>query len=333
MTLARRAATAQDGRCGRCYRGRFAPSPTGELHLGGASTALCAWLAARAAGGAFVIRLEDIDTPRVVAGAAERILEDLRWLGLDWDEGPDVGGPFGPYVQSARTRLYAEALEKLTAAGHTYACDCSRAEIAGVASAPHPGEEGPAYRGTCRALAGVERRLRRPAATRLAVPPASVVDFEDRVHGPQRSDVARETGDFVLRRGDGLFAYQLAVVVDDAAMGITEVVRGADLLGSTARQILLARLLGLEPPRHAHAPLLLAPDGSRLAKRERGVAVRHHREAGQGPRRLVALLAGALGLCDAGEAALWPAELVERFRWDRVARTPVRIPEELMRGL
>ncbi|HZR84402.1 MAG TPA: tRNA glutamyl-Q(34) synthetase GluQRS [Candidatus Binatia bacterium] len=282
------------------YRGRFAPSPTGDLHLGSAATALVTWLAARAAGGELVLRIEDIDAPRVVSGVADRQLDDLRWLGLDWDEGPDAGGAFGPYRQSERGERYAAALARLEAAGLTYLCDCSRAEIARVASAPHAGDEGKRYPGTCRALGHRARDFRRPPAVRLAVAPGEIV-IRDRWQGELRQDVAETVGDFVLRRGDGVWAYQLAVLVDDLAMGITEVVRGADLLSSAPRQALLARLLGGEPPAFAHAPLVLAADGTRLAKRAPGSVLRDHREAGRSPEEVVMDLARLLGLVDEGD--------------------------------
>lgn len=270
------------------------------------------------------MRIEDIDTPRVVAGSEQRILEDLRWIGLDWDEGPDAGGAFGPYRQSERTGLYEEALRQLEAAGLVYPCDCSRAEIMRASSAPHPGEEGPIYPGTCRASL-TSRAFRRPPAERLRVPDVEI-RVDDAVQGERTSRIATDSGDFVLRRGDGLFAYQLAVVVDDLAMGITEVVRGADLLSSTPRQVLLARMLNREPPRFAHAPLVVSEDGSRLAKRARGVAVRHHREAGEDPRRLIATMARAIGLASADETMLSPWQLVDRFDWGKIRRGPVRMP-------
>ena len=260
-----------------------------------------AWLSARAAGGRFVLRVEDIDRPRVVPGAEARQLDDLRWLGLDWDEGPDVGGPTAPYRQSERTDRDEAALETLDRGGLLYRCDCSRAEIARVASAPHPGEEGPRYPGTCRDLGMAERAWKRPPALRLRVPAGEVM-VEDRLQGVIRQDVAAAVGDFVLRRGDGVFAYQLAVVVDDLAMGITEVVRGADLLSSTPRQVLLAGLLGGTPPRYAHVPLLLDPRGERLAKRGGGVTLREQRAAGVAPGRLVEALARLLGLRPAASA-------------------------------
>jgi glutamyl-tRNA synthetase len=309
------------------YRGRFAPSPTGDLHLGSASTALVTWLAARTAAGRLVLRVEDIDAPRVVAGSAERQMDDLRWLGLDWDEGPDVGGPCAPYRQSERSEHYAAALDELRRAGLTYLCDCSRAEIARVASAPHAGDEGPRYPGTCRPLGHEPRDFRRPPAVRLAVPDRDVV-VRDRWQGELRQNVAQEVGDFVLRRGDGIWAYQLAVVVDDLAMGVTEVVRGADLVRSAPRQALLAALLGGAPPAFAHAPLVLAADGSRLAKRAPGATLADRRAAGQRPEAIVGDLARMLGLIDAGAPAadLGAAELLERADLGRLAgRSSVRL--------
>src|SRR5512140_665086 len=268
-------------------RGRCAPSPAGPLHLGNARTALLSWLAARAAGGAYLMRVEDLDAPRVRPGAEERLLADLRWLGLDWDEGPDVGGPFAPYRQSERAPLYAAALGRLRDAGAAYPCFCSRAEVAAAALAPHgPGDEGPRYPGTCRELspAEVARRSQvRPPAWRFRVPPGRV-EFRDGVHGPQVRDVAAETGDFVIARADGIAAYQLAVVVDDAAMGVTEVVRGDDLLGSTARQLLLYRALGLPAPRFAHVPLVNGDDGARLAKRHAALSLDELRARGADAR-------------------------------------------------
>jgi glutamyl-tRNA synthetase len=278
-------------------RTRFAPSPTGDLHLGSAWTALASWAVARADGGEVVLRVEDLDPPRVVRGSAERILDDLRWLGLDWDEGPDVGGSFAPYTQSERGALYEAALRDLTARGLVYPCDCSRAEIARVASAPHPGDEA-VYPGTCRD-APTDRAFKREPAMRLRLPEGIRERAIDGALGAIEQDLARECGDFVLRRGDGVFAYQLAVVVDDLAMGITDVVRGADLASSTPRQVFLARLLGQgksAPPRYTHLPLVVANDGSRLAKRTGGASVRVLREAGIDPRAIIGKLAHGLGM-------------------------------------
>lgn len=277
------------------HRGRFAPSPTGPLHLGGAATALVCAASARRAGGALILRVEDLDRPRVVAGAEASIEEDLAWLGLRFAEGPREGGPHGPYRQSERTAVYAEAIDRLAARGLTYLCDCSRAEIARVASAPHAGEEGPRYPGTCRGEGMRQRAFRRPPAVRLAVPPGARGVYRDVVHGVVEEDIEAAVGDFVLRRGDGVFAYQLAVVVDDVAMEIDEIVRGADLAPCAPRQALLAELLGARLPPVLHVPLLVGLDGARLAKRAGGVPVADHRAARRSPGQLAAALARALG--------------------------------------
>jgi glutamyl-tRNA synthetase len=291
------------------YRGRFAPSPTGDLHLGSAATALIAWLRARTAGGTFVLRVEDIDTPRVIDGCEADQLGDLRWLGLDWDEGPDVGGARGPYRQSERGANYESALSALAARGATYLCDCSRRDIAGVASAPHTGEEGPRYPGTCRRFGMEPRPWKRPPAVRFAVPSGGI-RVDDAFQGEWLQDPESEVGDFVLKRGDGIYAYQLAVVVDDLAMAIGEVVRGADLLVSAPRQALLAHMLGGSAPRFAHTPLVLAADGSRLEKRNPRQTLRGLRRAGIAPEVVVARLASALGLLRAGVDAIRPADLL-----------------------
>jgi len=268
-------------------RGRFAPSPTGELHLGNARTALLAWLWARSEGGGHALRVEDIDLPRVRPGLAARQLEELRWLGLDWDG--------EPVFQSQRTALYEDALHRLRE--HVYECFCSRAEIAAAASAPH-GDEGPRYPGTCARLSTAQRAERqktRAPSLRLRVPPGQLA-FLDGIAGPQSFDVQELTGDFVLRRADGIFAYQLAVTVDDGAMGITQVLRGADLLSSTPRQILLHRLLGSPEPRWAHAPLVVSGSGERLSKRDRALSLSALREVGADPRQVVAQLARLSGI-------------------------------------
>lgn len=281
------------------YRGRFAPSPTGDLHLGSAAAALVAWLRARAAGGALILRVEDIDTPRVVDGSEARQLDDLRWLGLDWDAGTDIGGPDAPYRQSERTHLYEAAVARLAAAGAVYLCDCSRREIAGVASAPHAGEEGPRYPGTCRARGMSARPWKRPPAIRVALPDREVA-VDDAFQGVLRQNPLDAVGDFVLRRGDGVYAYQLAVVVDDLAMGITEVVRGADLLASAPRQALLADMLGGRAPGFAHLPMVVEAGGARLEKRTPRHTLRGLRAAGESPARVLARLARGLGVIGAG---------------------------------
>ena len=308
------------------HRGRFAPSPTGDLHLGSAVAAVFCAAAVLQARGTLVLRVEDIDTPRVVPGQAERIAEDLAWLGIEFQEGPGIGGAAGPYVQSERQTRYEAAINQLAAQGLAYLCDCSRAEIARVASAPHAGEEGPRYPGTCRQFGMRQRSFRRHPAVRLAVPDDSraVVTTNDLVLGSRTENVAEGMGDFVLRRGDGIFAYQLAVVVDDLAMGITDVVRGADLASSSARQMLLAHLLGGEPPSYAHVPLLVADDGRRLAKRDGGMTIREQRALGRDPRELVRTIARAYGH-DVGDAAKPLEALANVLQWSNLPRQSVRV--------
>lgn len=296
------------------YRGRFAPSPSGFLHLGNARTALYAWLRCRAAGGEFALRVEDLDGPRTRPEAVFGNLEELRWLGLDWDEGPDVGGPHAPYLQSRRGELYQAALDRLSAGGHLFECYLSRKDLAEVASAPHgssltggpsessggagPGSTGSSYGPAERALnasvAADKAVAGKTPSLRFAVPDVDLA-FEDALFGPQ-SVPAGAIGDFVVRRADGQWAYQLAVVVDDAAMGITEVVRGADLLEATAAQVLLYRALDLRPPTFAHLPLLLDESGQRLAKRMGSLTLRELARAGVRAERVVGWLAHSLGL-------------------------------------
>lgn len=292
-------------------RGRFAPSPTGLLHLGGARTALLAWLAARSDGSSFVLRMEDLDRPRVVSGAAQAIIDDLRWLGLDWDE--------GPIYQSERLDSYDRALETLQAEGRIFECFCSRAEIA---SAPHAGEEGPRYAGACRSLPA---RPGRTPSIRLRVETGEVC-FQDLVHGRYCQDVSALAGDFVLRRADGVYAYQLAVVVDDVEMGIEQVVRGDDLLPSTPRQLLLYKALGARWPEFAHVPLVLGPDRQRLSKRHGAVTVRDYRRAGISASQFAALLASSLNLCQPGDEVC-PRELLTGFSLEGLPRLPTLWPD------
>ncbi|HLY65338.1 MAG TPA: tRNA glutamyl-Q(34) synthetase GluQRS [Chloroflexota bacterium] len=293
-------------------RGRFAPSPSGDLHAGSARTALVAWLAARHDGSSFLLRIEDIDGPRMVPGVEQRIMEDLRWLGLDWDD--------EPIRQRERLRMYDQALERLKEADLVYPCFCSRADVARAASAPHGGESGPAYPGICRQLTKREVAARLASGRRPSLrfrAPDREVCFEDAVHGR----VWGRSDDFIVRRSDGLHAYQLAVVVDDIAMGIEEVVRGDDLLDSTPRQLLLYEALEAKPPRFAHLPLVVGADGERLAKRHGSITIRAMRESGLTPGRVVGQLASSLGLCDKG-AELMPDELRGAFPFERITRQP-----------
>lgn len=310
------------------YRGRYAPTPSGPLHLGNLRTALLAWLLARHAGGAFVLRMEDLDRPRVRPGAAAAILDDLRWLGLDWDEGPDIGGPYAPYTQSERHELYERALAQLDEAGLLYPCYCSRADIARAASAPHGADdEGPRYPGYCHDPVERERRrvraAGRPPALRFRAPD-EIVRFDDGLYGPVEQNIARTAGDFVVRRSNGVPAYHLAVVVDDASMHMTDVVRGADLLSSTPRQIVLYRALGYPVPRFLHVPLAVDERGERLAKRHGAVGIGLLREAEQTPMQVVGRLAASAGLAPNG-TELTAHELLDRFDPALLRREPSRI--------
>jgi glutamyl-tRNA synthetase len=251
------------------------------------------------------LRIEDLDRPRVRPGATAQLVADLRWLGLDWDEGPDVGGPCVPYIQSQREQIYEAQLQKLQEAGLVYPCYCSRAEIARVASAPH-GDEGPRYPGTCRSLTNAQRQRylnegRKPSL-RFRVDDQRVVTFTDLLAGPVQQHVQQTSGDFVLRRADGIFAYQFAVVVDDGLMGINQVTRGADLLSSTARQILLFEALGLPIPTFIHVPLWLDSHQQRLSKRVESAGLAPMREQGATPEQVIGQLASSCGLVAQGMA-------------------------------
>ena len=271
------------------YRGRLAPSPTGYLHLGHARTFWTAQQRARAAGGALVMRSEDLDATRVRPEFAAAMLEDLRWFGFEWQEGPDCGGPFAPYEQSRRGELHRRVFEELRAGGFIYPCACSRRDVRAALAAPHAADDEPIYPGTCRSkhespIPNSQSSLR--ANWRFRVPDGEVISFVDGGQGLQRFIAGKDFGDFVVWRHDGVPAYQLAVVVDDAAMRISEVVRGADLLVSTARQILLHRALGVEPPAFHHCPLMTDKAGVRLAKRHDALSLRQLREQGATPEAL-----------------------------------------------
>jgi glutamyl-tRNA synthetase len=303
------------------------------IHAGNARTALAAWLSARSRGGAFVWRLEDLDPPRVVPGMAEAQMADLAWLGLDWDEGPDVGGPFAPYAQSQRSAIYEEALRRLAAAGRLFPCRLSRRDLQAMASAPHGAEEAP-YPASLRPrelapgwFEEIRAAGRSDAAVRFRVGERPV-SFVDRVQGPIIERVDLAVGDFVLKRRDGLWAYQLAVVADDLAMEIDDVVRGADLLASTARQIQLIEALDGKPPAYAHVPLMVNARGEKLSKRDQGLTLRSLREAGVAPEAVAGYLAFSLGLMDRPEPCR-PADLVPLFAWERIGRADWVLPEDL----
>ena len=291
--------------------GRFAPSPSGRMHLGNLWSSLLSWLAARSQGGRMVLRLEDLDPDRCTQAWCDQVMRDLEWLGLDWDN--------EPVYQSRRTEAYRASFTQLEERGLIYPCYCTRAERL-AASAPHRSDGVVVYDGRCRRLSPKEReelaRTRRPA-WRVEVP-EETVSFVDRIQGPFSQNLARECGDFILRRSDGVYAYQLAVVVDDAAMGVTQVVRGSDLLDSTPRQLWLQEELGLPHPEYGHVPLLLATDGRRLAKRDRDQELGILREKYTAPE-LVGRLAHLAGLIPE-PAPVTPAELVPLFSWEKLPK-------------
>ena len=291
--------------------GRFAPSPSGRMHLGNVYSALVAWLSVRSQNGRMVLRIEDLDERCRRGKFDEQLIADLRWLGLDWDE--------GPYYQSDRLDLYRDAVRALASQDLVYPCFCTRAELH-AASAPHREDGQVIYPGTCRRLSPEEaaeraRRTGRPPALRLRVPEEEIT-FTDGHMGTYGEDLPRDCGDFLLRRSDGMFAYQLAVVVDDAAMGVTQVVRGSDLLDSTPRQIWLQEELGLPHPEYGHVPLLLAPDGRRLAKRDRDQELGALQSC-YSAQELVGQLALLAGLITE-YAPISPAELIPLFSWEKL---------------
>ena len=308
-------------------RGRFAPSPSGRMHLGNLFCALLSWLSVKSQGGEWILRIEDLDTDRCRPDYARQVEEDLRWLGLTWDEGGSAGGPDAPYFQSERTALYETALERLRGMGLVYPCFCTRAQLH-AASAPHREDGLTVYPGTCRGLAA-EEIARREAAGRRGAPrlrvPEETVTFNDGHLGEVTEYLPTDCGDFLLRRSDGLFAYQLAVVVDDATMGITEVVRGADLLSATPRQLLRYARLGGKAPEVFPFPLLLSPDGRRLSKRDGDLGLAALRER-YTPEEIVGKLAYLAGQ-NPGGGPRTPEEL--GFDWNAVPRQDIRLPEGL----
>lgn len=275
-------------------RGRFAPSPTGYIHLGNVWTAFLAWLQVRQQKGTLILRIEDIDEQRSKPEYTQALLEDLAWLGLDWDEGPGKGGPYGPYIQQERYSLYEKALQELQAKHLLYPCYCSRARLQAI-GAPHEGEHR-LYDGHCYGMPEEQRRqMDRKPSWRVHVPHVSV-SFTDGSYGPFSDYLPRVCGDFVVRRADGLYAYQLAVAVDDGSMGITHVLRGRDLLSSTAQQIWLMEVMGYTPPSYTHVPMLIDASGNRLSKRQQGITVRSLRDRGVQADAILSALALAGGL-------------------------------------
>ncbi|HJX84079.1 MAG TPA: tRNA glutamyl-Q(34) synthetase GluQRS [Candidatus Angelobacter sp.] len=270
------------------YRGRIAPSPTGFLHLGHARTFWVAHQRARAASGNLVFRNEDLDIHRCKPQFVSAMYEDLRWLGLDWDEGPDAGGPFGPYVQSQRREFYLAAWHKLRDEGSIYPCTCSRKDLDRALQAPHEDDDEAPYPGTCREKISTASDWKSPAGVswRFKVPDGRAIAFDDRHFGRQEFIAGTDFADFLVWRRDDVPSYQLAVVVDDAAMQITEVVRGEDLLKSAARQLLLLEALGCPAPDYFHCPLLRDENNQRLAKRHDALSLRRLREQGVSPQHL-----------------------------------------------
>ena len=308
--------------------GRFAPSPSGRLHLGNLACSLLAWLSAKSQGGSIVLRIEDLDAARCPRIYADQLEEDLRWLGLVWDEGGSDGGPHGPYYQSECAGIYTESYRKLEGMGLVYPCFCSRAQLH-AASAPHTSDGNVVYPGTCRNLTPAqiaEKSRTKAPAWRIKVPDEEIA-FTDLCMGEHRENLLTGCGDFYLRRADGVFAYQLAVVVDDARMGVTQVVRGSDLLSSTARQIYLYRLLGLTPPSFAHCPLLLDAQGRRLSKRDGDQSLEHLRGRYAAPE-IIGKLAYLYGLQDRPEPRT-PESLLPDFDWAKVPKQDVCLEEGL----
>lgn len=305
--------------------GRLAPSPTGAQHVGNARTYLLAWLSVRTRGGLLRLRSEDIDSPRIKKNAVEQIYEDLTWLGLDWDG--------TPLIQSARLGYYHQALQKLQQLELVYPCTCTRSDVERAASAPHAEHEGISYPGTCAGNSVADAaRLKRPYCWRFRMPRQDTFTFTDGVHGEVQLTAAALGGDFVVWKSDGTPAYQLAVVVDDAAQGITEVLRGADLIPSTPRQILLYQALGWPPPHFVHVPLVVGPDGRRLAKRHGDTRLSALRQGGVRSEALLGLLAWSCGWLERLQP-LRVAELVPLFRLDTLPRQPFVLEPDLLARL
>lgn len=309
--------------------GRFAPTPSGRIHLGNILCAMLSWLSVRSVGGRYLLRIEDLDAMRCPRSLADLIEDDLHWFGIDWDDGGSAGGE--QWYQSNRFDLYDTCYQQLEEQGLLYPCFCSRAELH-AAQAPHRSDGTYVYAGTCRSLTPeqiAEKRKRRPPATRVMVPDR-VVSFVDGCQGRYTENLAQDCGDFIIRRSDGVYGYQLAVVADDAAMGVTEVVRGRDLLESTPRQLYLYEKLGLQAPEFYHIPLLTAPDGRRLSKRDGDLDLGVLRKKFGRPEPMIGMLAAAIGLRPTAQP-ITLRELAVDFSWDKIPKEDVALPEEILR--
>ena len=312
----------------RDCKGRFAPTPSGDMHIGNAFCYFLAWLSARSQSGRIVLRFEDCDRLRMQPEAVGQTMSDLEWLGLCWDEGPAPGQAEGPYFQSCRTAIYDRVFEELRARRLVYPCFCSRQDVR-LAAAPHPGEDAPVYPGTCRDLSAAEidvRMKKRAPAWRLRLEDKTVC-FCDALLGPQRCKILSERGDFPVRRADGVYCYQFTAALDDALMGVSEVVRSNDLLASTPWQIYLQQLLGYTPPTYLHIPLLLDENGSRLAKREKSLSLRQIRRH-YTPEEVIGKLAFLAGLQSAPESCDLAA-LAAQFSAERLPREDIVLPPTL----
>ena len=303
--------------------GRFAPSPSGRMHLGNIFCALLAWLSARAQNGNMLLRIEDLDTSRCTEEKAKVLMDDLLWLGLDWDYGAAPGKPADEFYQSRRSGIYKKYFDALAAQDLIYPCFCTRAELH-AASAPHASDGHFVYPGTCRRLTAAQRAAKlagaHKCAWRIKVPDETLT-FNDLHYGTQGLNLAREWGDFIVRRSDGIYAYQLAVVIDDALMGVTEVIRGSDLLSSTAPQLYLYKLLGFTPPQFGHLPLLTAADGRRLAKRDMDLDMGALRSKFS-PQQVLGQLAFLAGLLERPEA-ITAKELIPLFSWEKIPQNNI----------
>jgi len=312
--------------------GRFAPSPTGFMHLGNVWAALIAWLSVKQQDGTMILRVEDLDPDRSKPEFVDRVKSDMLWLGLDWDEGPDYGGDYGPYTQGERRDIYESALNKFRKEGLVYPCFCTRKELR-ASSAPHREDGVILYGGQCGRLSEFERSQRLGSerhSWRIRVPNQDV-SFNDLNYGLVKQNISRDCGDFVLARTDGIHAYQLAVVVDDALMGVDLVVRGADLLDSTPRQIFLHEKLGYEPPTFGHVPLLLGENADRLSKRHKAMDLGELRMIGWKPEDVIGLLGYKAGLIDKIEP-LKAIELKTIFNWSKLPKKDITLfDDELKR--